>query len=81
MSKPAGSFSMRCRMISTPVNLPVAQSPAEAQEQIAMVTAMAARGDLDLDALQILSRSLAIAIDERLAEIEGIIDERERNAA
>src|ERR1700722_13609963 len=36
------------RVISTPVDLPVAQSAAEAQEQISMLTVMAARGDLDI---------------------------------
>ena len=43
-----------------------------------MLTAMAARGDLDLDALQILSRNLTLAIDATLTQIEEIIDDRER---
>jgi hypothetical protein len=68
------------RVNTTPVNLPIAQSSAECQEQIAQLTVMAARGDLDLDALQVLSRSLTLAIDTRLAEIEGLIEERERDA-
>ena len=66
----------RCRMISTPIDLPVAQSAAEAQEQIAMLVAMTARGDMDLDALQILAKTLTMAVDARLAEIEEIIGER-----
>jgi hypothetical protein len=69
------------RVIATPVSLPVAQSAGEAQEQIAQLTVMAARGDLDLDALQILSRSLTLAIDTRLSELEETLEERERNAA
>jgi hypothetical protein len=70
----------RSRTIGTPVELPVVQSAAEAQEQIAMLTVMAARGDLDLDALHILSRTLTMAIDARLSQIEEIIDDRERDA-
>jgi hypothetical protein len=67
------------RVVMTTVEMPVAQSAGEAQEQIAMLTTMAARGDLDLDALQILSRSLTLAIDTRLTEIEEIAGERERD--
>ena len=67
------------RVISTPVDLPVAQSAAEAQEQISMLTVMAARGDLDIDALPVLTRSLTLAIDTRLSEIEEIASERERD--
>jgi hypothetical protein len=70
----------RSRTISTPVDLPVVQSAGEVQEQIAMLTAMAARGDLDLDALHILSRTLMMAIDARLSEIEEIVSEREHDA-
>jgi hypothetical protein len=65
------------KLIATPVDLPLAQSAHEAQEQIARLTTMAARGDLDLDALQVLTRSLMLSIDTRLAEIEGIIEERQ----
>jgi Family of unknown function (DUF5681) len=57
------------RVVMTTVEMPVAQSAGEAQEQIAMLTTMAARGDLDLDALQILSRSLTLAIDTRLTQL------------
>ena len=67
------------RVISTPVDLPVAQSAAEAQEQIFMLTVMAARGDLDIDALPVLTRSLTLAIDTRLSEIEEIASECERD--
>jgi hypothetical protein len=67
----------RHRYVSSPVDLPVAQSAGEAQEQIAMLTTMAARGDLDLDALHVLSRTLTMAIDTRLKELEEIIGERE----
>jgi hypothetical protein len=63
--------------VAEPIDLPVAQSAAEAQEQIAMLVAMTARGDMDLDALQILARTLTMAIDTRLSEIEEIIGERE----
>lgn len=45
-----------------------------------MLTTMAARGDLDLDALQILSRSLTLAIDTRLTQLEERLEERERDA-
>jgi hypothetical protein len=71
------------RVISTPVDMPVAQCAAEAQLQISQLTAMAARGDLDLDALQVLSRSLTMAIDTKLIQLEAIIEEREaeRDAA
>jgi hypothetical protein len=67
------------RVISTPVDLPAAQSAGEAQEQIAQLTVMAARGDLDIDALPVLTRSLTLAIDTRLSEIEEIAGERERD--
>jgi hypothetical protein len=65
------------RVIATPVDLPLAQSAAEAQEQIARLTSMAARGDLDLDALQVLTRSLTLSIDTRLARLEELLGERE----
>jgi hypothetical protein len=68
------------RMISTPVELPLAQSASEAQEQIARLTVMAARGDLDLDALPVFARSLTLAIDTRLSELEERLEERERDA-
>ena len=58
------------RVVMTPVDMPVAQSAGEAQEQIAMLTTMAAPGDLDLDALQILSKSLTLAIDTRLTQLD-----------
>ena len=68
------------RVISTPVDLPPAQSAAEAQEQIAQLTVMAARGDLDIDALPVLTRSLTLAIDTRLTQLEERLEERERDA-
>jgi hypothetical protein len=71
----------RSRTISTPVDLPTAQSAAEAQEQIAMLTVLAARGDLDIDALPVLTRSLTLAIDTRLEALEERLEERERDAA
>jgi hypothetical protein len=67
------------RVISTPVDLPQAQSAAEAQEQIAQLTVMAARGDLDIDALPVLTRSLTLAIDTRLEALEERLEERERS--
>lgn len=69
------------RFVSAPIDMPVAQSAAEAQEQIGMLSAMAARGDLDLGSLEILSKTLTMAIDTRLAEIEDLIGERERDVA
>jgi hypothetical protein len=69
------------RVISTPVDLPLAQSAAEAQEQIARLTSMAARGDLDLEALQVLTRSLTLSIDTRLEVLEERLEERERDEA
>jgi hypothetical protein len=68
------------RVISTPVDLPPAQSAAEAQEQIAQLTVMAARGDLDIDALPVLTRSLTLAIDTRLTQLEERLEEREGDA-
>ena len=38
---------------------------------------MAAKGDLDLDALHALSRAMAMAIDARLGELEEFLGERE----
>jgi hypothetical protein len=69
------------KVISTPVSLPAAQSAAEAQEQIAQLTVMAARGDLDLDALPVLTRSLTLSIDTRLEVLEERLGEREREAS
>lgn len=68
------------RVIATPVDLPLAQSAAEAQEQIAMLTTMAARGDLDIEVLPVLTRSLTLAIDTRLSQLEEIIETREGEA-
>ena len=68
----------RYRFVSESVDLPLAQSAAESQEQIARLTSMAARGDLDLDSLQVLSRSLTLAIDTRLEVLEERLGERER---
>jgi hypothetical protein len=67
------------KVTTTPIDLPQAQSAAEAQEQIAQLTVMAARGDLDIDALPILTRSLTMAIDTRLEALEERLEERERN--
>ena len=68
------------RLIATPVELPAAQSAAEAQEQIAQLTVMAARGDLDLNALATLTRSLTLSIDTRLRSPRRAAREREREA-
>ena len=62
------------RFVSAAVDMPVPRAPAEAQEQIGMLSAMAARGDLDLGSLEILSRTLTMAIDTRLSELEEIIE-------
>ena len=69
------------RVISTPVDLPVAQSAGEAQEQIAHVTVMAARGDLDIEALPVLTRSLTLAIDTRLTQLEEQLEGSARREA
>ena len=69
------------RLIATPISLPAAQSAAEAQEQIAQLTMMAARGDLDMDALPVLTRSLTLSIDTRLARLEELVGERESENA
>jgi hypothetical protein len=71
------------RFVAAPVDMPAPQSASEAMEQIAMLTSMAARGDLDLGSLEVLSRTLTMAIDTRLTEIEEILEEREaeRDAA
>jgi hypothetical protein len=69
------------KLIATPVDLPLAQSANEAQEQISRLTSMAARGDLDLDALQVLTRSLTLSIDTRLEVLEERLGEREREAS
>jgi hypothetical protein len=68
------------RVIATPVDLPLAQSAAEAQEQIAQLTVMAARGDFDIEALPVLTRSLTLAIYTRLSQLEEIIETREGEA-
>jgi hypothetical protein len=53
------------KVVMTPVDLPVAQSAAEAQEQISMLVQMTARGDLDLDSLAVLSRTLTLALSHQ----------------
>ena len=68
------------RFVSESVDLPLAQSAAESQEQIARLTSMAARGDLDLDSLQVLTRSLTLSIDTRLEVLEERLGEQEREA-
>ena len=42
---------------------------------------MAARGELDLDALATLTRSLTLSIDTRLEVLEERLGEREREAS
>jgi hypothetical protein len=69
------------KLIATPVILPLAQSADEAQQQISMLTVMAARGELDLDALATLTRSLTLSIDTRLEVLEERLGEREREAS
>jgi hypothetical protein len=69
------------RLIATPVSLPAAQSAAEAQDQIAQLTVMAARGDLDMDAVPVLTRSLTLSIDTRLARLEELVGKRESENA
>ena len=65
------------KLVLTPIDLEPAMDAAEAQAQIGMLTAMAARGELDLDSLHALSRALAMAIDTRLAELEEALSELE----
>ena len=42
---------------------------------------MAARGDLDMDALPVLTRSLTLSIDTRLEVLEERLGEQEREAS
>jgi hypothetical protein len=69
-------FYPKHRYVSVPVELPVAQSLSEAQEQIAMLVSMAARGDLDLDSTKILTDGLASSIDTKLEEIEEFLEDK-----
>ncbi len=69
------------RFVAQAVDMPAPQSAAEAMENIGMLCAMTARGDLDLGSLEVLSRTLTMAIDTRLTELEEILEERERNDA
>jgi hypothetical protein len=71
-------FYPRFRFTSAPVDLPVAQSLAEAQEQIAMLVSMAARGDLDLDSAKILTDGLASSIDTALEEVDEFLEDKGR---
>ena len=67
-------FYPRHRYVSMPVDLPVAQSLAEAQEQIGMLVSMAARGDLDLDSAKILTDGLGASIDTSLEEVDEFME-------
>ena len=67
----------RPRLVMTPLDLPPAQTAAQAREQIGLLTSMAAKGDLDLDALQALSQALHMAISSRIEELEELLEARE----
>lgn len=69
------------RFVAQAVDMPAPQSASEAMENIGMLTAMAARGDLDLGSLEVLSKTLTMSIDVRLSEIEEILEERESEDA
>ena len=71
-------FYPRHRYVSAQVDLPVAQSLAEAQEQIAMLVSMTARGDLDLDGAKILMDGLASSVDTKLTEIDEFLEDKAR---
>lgn len=69
------------RFVAQAVDMPAPQSAAEAMENIGMLCAMTARGDLDLGSLEVLSRTLSRAVDVRLSEIEDILEQRESEDA
>jgi hypothetical protein len=69
------------RFVSAPIDMPVAVGADEAQQQIAQLTSMCARGDLDLGSLEVLTRSLTLSIDTRLETLEERLGERERDVA
>jgi hypothetical protein len=71
-------FYPRHRYVSAQVDLPVAQSLAEAQEQIAMLVSMTARADLDLDGAKILMDGLASSVDTKLTEIDEFLEDKAR---
>jgi hypothetical protein len=70
----------RYRFVSASVDMPVAVGADEAQQQIAQLTSMCARGDLDLGSLEVLTRSLTLSIDTRLETLEERLGEQEREA-
>ena len=69
------------RFVAQAVDMPAPQSAAEAMENIGMLCAMTARGDLDLGSLEVLSRTLTRAVDVRLSEFEDILEQRESEDA
>ncbi len=67
----------RHRFVAEPVDLPPAQTVTETRLQLAQLASLAAAGALDLDALQAISRVLAIALGGHLDGLEEILDEKE----
>ena len=67
----------RHRFVPEPVDLPPAADLAEIRAQIAKLASLAASGELDLDSMTQIARTLALAAGLRLEELEDILAEKE----
>ena len=59
------------RFISTPITLPLIDSLEVAREQIAKLASLGMQGEIDLDSMTAISRTIALAAGLRLEELEG----------
>lgn len=67
----------RHRFVPEPVDLPPAADLVEIRAQIAKLASLAASGELDLDSMTQIARTLALAAGLRLEELEDILAEKE----
>ena len=70
----------RHRFVAEPINLPPAKTVTEIQAQIGELVSLTAAGQLDLDALVVLSRALTMAVSTKMEELEELLSAQENGA-
>ena len=69
------------RFIPAPIEMPLIESLEIARQQIARLAVMGATGELDLESMTAISRTICLAAGLRLSELEDILCDREDEAA
>jgi hypothetical protein len=71
----------RQRFVAMSVEMPVIDGLEVARAQIARLAVLAGAGDLDLDSMTSISKTIALAAGLRLEELEDILADREDETA